>query len=304
MRFIAFLAAFLACACGRLQFDAIDAAADANGGDGAPDDAPDAAPLGPFAAPTMIAALTDPGQDDDPTATGDLLELYFASERLGAAGGYADIFVSKRMSVLDPWPAPTAVTELNTMYEDQAPGVSSDGLTIYFSSRRPAGARSNVWMATRGSRTDVWSAPVMVAELAGTVDEFEPQPDESHLHLVLYRVLPNNEIFESSRASTVAVWGTPVPVDSVNMSTTAEQSPCLAASGRELWFGSDRGASTMFDLYVARRASVADLFGAATAESALNGPAIDNDPWVSPDGHTLLMTSNRTGDYEIYEAHR
>src|SRR5690554_405756 len=93
--------------------------------DGTPPDT--IAPLGPWSAPTPITDFP-PVADDDPSATGDLLELYFNRAN--------DIFVSKRSSVNDPWGAPTAVAELNTAGVETTPEVSYDGLTIFLASDR------------------------------------------------------------------------------------------------------------------------------------------------------------------------
>jgi hypothetical protein len=288
----------LVAACGRYQFAPV--------GDASP--AGDA--LGEFGAPMRADPLSDPLTDDDPTATGDALELYFASERIGMAGGYADIYVSRRNLRSDPWGAPQNVAELNGADEDQSPGISSDGLTIYFSSRRPApipGTNSNIWMATRASRSDPWSTPTFVAELSTTLDEFEPQPDESNLRLALYRDNGggDRELFESRRATPLDAWGTPVSLANVN-GPGDERSPCLRDGGRELWFASDRDSATagVYDIYMATRTTTADAFSAGAAASQLNSAARDDDPWISPDGRVLLFTSERDGNPEIYEVQR
>lgn len=297
-------ALLLVAACGRYEFARVDTGAD--GGDGRSD-----APLGDFPPPQLVTALSDPLTDDDPTATADALELYFATERAGMAGGYADIWVSTRASRSDPWGTPSGVAELNTADEDQSPGIAPDGLTIYFSSRRPTpvipGTSSNIWMATRASRAAAWGTPVLVAELSTTMDEFEPQPDESNLRLVLYIDFGggNRELYEATRASPAAPWGAPVPLASVN-SAQDDRSPCLHDGGRELWFASDRDSATAgsYDIYVAHRATTSGPFDAGSVPPAINSAAADDDPWVSPDGHVLIMSTLRDGNPEIYESQR
>ena len=68
------------------------------------DDAADAMQLGPWGAPTAIPIT--PVADDDPSATGDLLELYFNREE--------DIYVVTRASTADPWGTPEVVDELSS----------------------------------------------------------------------------------------------------------------------------------------------------------------------------------------------
>ena len=36
----------------------------------------------------------------------------------------------------------------------------------------------------------------------------------------------------------------------------------------------------------------------------IDGPNAENDPWVSPDGHTIFFTSTRSGSLDIYTATR
>lgn len=291
---------FVSAACGRLEFASVDASDSLQ---------PDAM-LPRFNAPVLLVELSDPGTDDDPTITGDGLEVYFASERGGAATGYADVYVSKRATAFSAWSAPTPVAELNSTDEDQSPGITADGLTIYFSSRRPTpfitGGSSNTWMSTRPDRASPWSTPSLVLEVSSTAEEFEPQPDATNTHLVFYRVVgTDRDLFMASRESTSAPWSAPAPITEVN-TTGYERSPFLSPGGSTLWFSSDResGMAGVTDIFVATRPSTSDAFGTPMVESELNSAADDDDPSLSSDGRILVFTSNVTGNYEIYEARR
>jgi OOP family OmpA-OmpF porin len=55
---------------------------------------------------------------------------------------------------------PTPVFELNTASNDQQPSVGRGGLEVIFTSDRPAGQGGfDLWVATRASTSDLWSAP-------------------------------------------------------------------------------------------------------------------------------------------------
>jgi len=69
----------LLCGCGRIGFSPLD--------DGRPDAALD--PHTPFGPPVLLADLSSPMSDDDPTLTGDLLEIIWDSERTAAASSTA-----------------------------------------------------------------------------------------------------------------------------------------------------------------------------------------------------------------------
>lgn len=279
-------------ACGRVSFD--------GRGDGSQIDAP----LGAFGAPMLVSEVSYPLTDDDPTATGDALELFWASERGGAPSGYADIYTVTRTSLDAPWSTPTPVAELNSSLEDQSPGITGDGLTIYFASRRPSGAGSNIWMATRSSRGATWSTPTMVAELSSAMDEFEPQPDASNTRIVLYRQMSMTDtaLLMATRASPADAWGTPTVI--VELDTPVlEKSPFLTADGLTIYYSSTNGMTTS-DLYVATRSSTTGAFMAGVPMSELETPMNDDDPWLSSDGHVMFFASDRSGNFEIYETRR
>src|SRR5262245_8088523 len=126
---------------------------DAAGSDTPPtDSAVDAAfPTGPFSAPMLVPISLASTRDDDVTLTGDMLEMFFESDR--ETLGQGDVYVSKRASVTDPWPTPKRVTELSTTYTETSMEVSTDGLTIYFSSNRPPASNIDVFFATRPTRS-------------------------------------------------------------------------------------------------------------------------------------------------------
>src|SRR5215470_307157 len=104
------------CACGRVSFE---------------DQPPGVPELPVYGAPRPITELNAVGfRDDDPSATGDLLELYFNSDRPGGPG-LQDMYVSRRARTTDPWGPPALVAELSTADDESNPDVSFDGLTMY-----------------------------------------------------------------------------------------------------------------------------------------------------------------------------
>jgi Tol biopolymer transport system component len=283
----------LVAACGRIGFDATPPADST---------APDA---GPFGAPTLVAELGGAGFDDDPTLTANLLEIYFASDRPGGAGGGSDIWVARRDIPTGTWSVPLPATDLNSTAEDESPGISPDGLTIYFASRRltnPAG--SNIFVATRQAADMPWSMPVLASDLSSGADDFQAQP-LSVQRLVMYRNTGGQrDLFEAARQNAMVTWS----IGGISVVNTAneERSPCLAIEGRELYFGSNRdsGIANVQDLYLATRETTDAIFAPARPLAELNSPQDDDDPWVSPDGRVIYFSSTRSGNSEIYEARR
>ena len=269
----------------------------------APDALTDAPfPTGSFSAPRRILELADPADDDDPTLTDDLLEIYFASTRATGTAGNADIWRSTRLLVTDPWSTPVPVSELNTTTNDENPGIAGDGLTLWFSSNRDGNV--DIYVSTRGARDQIWSPPVRVPDLSTAADDLGAEPARSGLRIAVYGDGPRR-LFESTRPSADALWSVPVPLTSLNVPDTADNLSGFFVTDLEIWFASTRpGGAGMHDIYRAVRPSIDEPFGEPVPVAGLNGPSRDDDPWLSPDGHTVFFTSSITGNQEIYVAER
>lgn len=301
------LAACAVTACGRVGFLDRDASGVARG-DGAADAfvQMDASLLGvPWSGITPVAAVNSATSDeDDPTLTGDLLEIYFDSDRPGPGTGLGDIWMATRASVADPFGTPVLVTALASPADDTTPEVSLDGLTMYFASDRMSTGNRDIYMTTRASRADAWGAPVRVSELstAETDDSAEPLPDG--LHLVMGRgtnmVL---DLMVATRASKTAPWGAPVALPGLDDPMYDESQQWASPDLTVVYFVSDKPPAMSQDIWLATRPDTQSAFTTRIV-TELQSPVIDVDPWVSPDDHTLFFASKRTGDLEIYTATR
>ena len=85
-------------------------------------------------------------------------QLYFSSSRL--SGGPGSIFVSEQAADGSFGPA-VLVLELSGLGNTRRPSVRHDGLEIFFGSERPGIPNSqDLWVATRETVFDAWSAPI------------------------------------------------------------------------------------------------------------------------------------------------
>jgi hypothetical protein len=82
-----------------------------------------------FGAVAVIAEL------DGASLSSDGLTVYFASDRAGGVGGL-DLYEATRPDRSSPFGAPVMISELASISDDDDPALSSDGLTLYFSSDR------------------------------------------------------------------------------------------------------------------------------------------------------------------------
>ena len=94
--------------------------------------------------------------EDD--ATG-ITTLYFNSLRPGGLGD-ADIYASTLQADGTFGPG-VNVSELNSRFADDRVAIRRDGLEIFVSTNRPGGeGGQDIWVATRATTLDPWSAPV------------------------------------------------------------------------------------------------------------------------------------------------
>lgn len=88
--------------------------------------------------------------------------LYFSSDRPNSVSQDPHIYAST-LQEDGTFAAAVLVPELSSPYLDsRAPTIRSDGLEIFFPSKRPGGLGSgrNIWVSTRASTLDSWSTPV------------------------------------------------------------------------------------------------------------------------------------------------
>jgi hypothetical protein len=103
-----------------------------------------------FGPPTLLPELSGPQSDAQPSVFRNGLEIFFASDRIGTAGGN-DLWVSVRENVFAPWSAPVNLgPTVNSVSNDQTPAISSDGETLFFASGRPGGyGGGDIYTTTR-----------------------------------------------------------------------------------------------------------------------------------------------------------
>lgn len=257
-------------------------------------------PTGPFGTPERLAISGASYRDDDITLTGDMLEIFFESDRMTEGNG--DIYVSRRASVHDNWSLPARVDELSTQYLETSMDVSTDGLTMYFSSNRPPSTSVDVYITKRPDRSSAWSMPVLVSSLSGSSGDWNAQPwSDTVLYLGSDRMPARggSDIFRATRASADATWGTPGVIGGLD--TNRYEGEAFADATGAIWFTGDAAGDD--DIWRA------EPNGDGTYKTPKLVMEVDtqygeNDPWLSPDGHTLFFTSTRDGSLDIYVATR
>jgi len=264
-------------------------------------------PLGPWSTPKIVAALSHPADDDDPTITADGLELYFDSRRNG--GTEDDIWVTTRSGRTEPWTTPTIVSELNSPLSDGNHTVSPDGLTMWIQSNRDDATSSAImYVATRTSRAATWSTPIPaddlnasnIRDVAGVTWDGLTMVGDAPMSGVA------SEMVQLVRASTSQSWGAAVPLAELN-SSGSDSEGWLHPDGTHVAFGSNRmGGLGSGDIYVSSRASLSDPFDAPMNVMELNSSSSESDITMTEDRRYVLFARpvGPNGEREIFEASR
>jgi Tol biopolymer transport system component len=102
----------------------------------------------------------------------------------------------------------------------------------------------------------------------------------------------------TQRATLFDAWDPLVALDALNTSSF-EQSPHMTEDRLSIYFESNHVAG-QFDILVTTRATTADPFPVASTVVDLSSPLSDEEPWLSPDGNTMVFTSDRGGTREFW----
>lgn len=259
---------------------------------------------GTFTTPVLVAEVSMAlNRDDDVTLTGDLLEMFFESDRVIAGNG--DIYTSTRATADVAWSAPVRIEELSTGYTETSMEVSTDGLTMYFTSNRPPAINGtlDIFMSTRATRTSAWTTPVHVPSLSSASSDYNAQPwSETVLYLGSDRqpAKGGSDVFRTTRANAAAAWGTAAVIEGLD--TNIYEGEAFADATKAVWF-TGPGFSGDNDIWRAYP-NLDGTYQMPQRVTELQTLASETDAWISPDGRTIYFTSNAEGSLDIYMATR
>ncbi|MFP6763308.1 MAG: hypothetical protein VB858_06815, partial [Planctomycetaceae bacterium] len=261
-----------------------------------------------------------------PHLTDNGAALYF-SRRVN--GEQTDIFVTR---IIDgQWQAAQPVSNLNSQADDLGLIVSSGGQEIYFYSNRPGGQGGTDLYVSQ--RTDSgWSTPKNAgAAINSTADEYDPalSPDGRSLFFASNRnespepqqrtgesgSIPWNttlraqrdrvtfDLYAAARATVNSPWSAADVLTDISEATASEGAPFVSPDGSFLYFASDRpvrdGEPRNLDLFRTRltdgRPRKVTNLGVG-----INSPSDETEPALSPEGFTLVFSSNRDGADRLY----
>jgi len=204
----------------------------------------------------------------------DGLELYF--DAYNRPGGYGtwDIWMSTRPTREDPWSTALNIgPPINTHSWDESPGISADGLELYFTSNRSGGSGAqDIWVSTRATRDDPWEEPVNLGAIVnGSGHECAVKVSSDSLLLLFSGDtgspyppggIGQSDIWMSRRTTRDDKWNPPVNLGPLINSPYQDYAPVVSHEGDTLYFGSNRpGGLGYHDIYQAPIIPIVDFNG-------------------------------------------
>jgi hypothetical protein len=206
--------------------------------------------------------------DGVPSISLDGLTLYFCSARPGGTGDM-DIWMTSRQSTGDAWAEPVNLGPVvNSPALEWTQSISADGLELYFSSARGGGAGgADLWVTTRATIADDWTAPVNLGSTVNSPDDdINPSISADGLCLLLFSLRPgghgSRDIWMTTRNSKDDEWGMPVNLGPPINVSGMDQGGYFSVDGSILYFCSNRsGGYGGLDHYQAPVLSIVDFNG-------------------------------------------
>jgi len=262
-----------------------------------------------FGQPTKLGPAINTSQAEAmPCSSPDGLEFYF---NRGPTDAVADIWVSRRATPDSPWGPPSDLGPMVNSPGGDAPGsISADGLSLYLFSNRSG--NWDIWVATRPTMQDDWIAPTDLGPVVNTgFRDQDPLLSSDGLELYFTSDRPGGfggrDLWVTKRATVNDAWGAPANLGATVNSPADEWYSALSPDGLLLILTSNRpggcesgGAVGLYDLYMTRRATTNDPWGApVNLGPIINGPTWDSCPNISADGSTLYFA--RVSDPASYD---
>jgi hypothetical protein len=240
----------------------------------------------------------------------DGLELYLCSYNRSGGYGNWDIWMTTRATKDDAWGIPENLGPVvNSSAKDLCLTISSDGLELYFGSKRSGGFGSDdIWVSRRATKNDPWEQPTNLGPVVNSPAS-ESAPFLSSNGLLLFfaedknsPIRPggfgNQDTWVTRRASISDPWGAPVNLGPIVNSPSLDGVPQISPDGSALYFSSERpgglGGNWWGDIYQAPIIPIVDFTGDYQVDIAdlliliehwgQNEPSVDMAPSPFGDG--------------------
>jgi Tol biopolymer transport system component len=238
-------------------------------------------------------------------------------ETLADIGRYEAVLASSEgTSAQDRWMRDLLIDLLHSVPENPGPplnsslgktggSLSTDGLSLFFSSRRPEGHGGNdLWISRRDTMEDNWGDAANLGSVVNSrYTDSEPSISSDGLSLYFRSHRPDGfesgDLWVSTRSSLSSPWSAPTNLGPKVNSPTYDSWPCISADGLMLFFESTRpGGYGHYDIWVTTREALGNEWSSpVNLGPIVNSTDLDGHPHILPDNLTLFFQSNRPGQY-------
>jgi hypothetical protein len=235
--------------------------------------------------------------DATPCISADGLNLYFASTRLGGRGSL-DLWVAKRDSIDQSWSDPENLgMPVNTSAGEGFPSISTDGLSLYFTSNQSGSlGGGDIWVTTRSSIEANWSKPVNLGPNVNSPREELScciSPDDTELFISSNRSggMGGYDLYVARRDTTDQPWSAPVNLGPPVNGSADDGGICLSSDNLTLFIHSNRpGGYGGHDLYWTVWESKDAIWSEPTnLGSIINTSAMELRPSLTSDARMLYF---------------
>ncbi len=219
--------------------------------------------------------VNSPAWDSCPNISADGLTLFFESERPGGSGGN-DIWFTTRATPDGDWGPPTNLgSTVNTPAWDSCPAISTDGLTLYFTSERAGGSGgADLWVTMRPTVSDSWGTAVNLGSRVNS-SAWDGHPGISADNVLLFFHSARSggsgsyDIWLSTWAGAYEAWEQAVNLGSAVNDSAGDIAPDTSPDHLWLFFGSERpGGFGGMDIWKAPLLPIVDFNGDGTIDAA------------------------------------
>jgi Tol biopolymer transport system component len=267
-----------------------------------------------FAVPIKLGGPVNSLYSDDwgPSLSPDEKTIYFKSWRGGGLGS-ADIWMATLTAQGEFSPPKNLKAPINSKCEDSGPEISSDGLQLFFSSKRYAAtegcqANSNIWIAKRVTTSVEFSTAALVTEINSTSSDNNPALSSDGLTIYFNSWRSPSQgsaIWVATRSLSGGKFSAPKRVANLD-SAFQERSPAVSADHLKLYFSSNGpGSKGGLDIWVATRPSTVVDFSSPAPVSGIQTIEDETGSYITRDGKALYFNyrTNTSGTGTGLEAH-
>lgn len=212
------------------------------------------------------------------------------------------------------------LVDINSVQDDKKPVLSSDGKTMYFTSRRPQGDKSmvdkegdygffdNVYQSIWDDEKGSWSLAEMVK---GAINSSEGHSGctgitSDGMTLFIYKSGDGAGDLYMSKKTSSGKWRVLETFDKPINSTYYEDEACITSDGNTLYFISERpGGLGHGDIWMSKKIGKEEWGEPVNLGDVVNTPYDENGLSISPDNKTLFFCSDgpgSMGSYDIFKS--